>query len=1173
MEHRSPVAPHFYEALQVYRQSFLGLPADTPRFWARAVNAPRLPTTSARFTTLLVILVITLGFSLSILGGFILAHHNQQEAELRFERLAERLVTEVERRLNLPVYGMKGARGVYAATEVVTRAEFAAYVASRDLPREFPGVQGFGFVQRVPREDLDSFIAATRADGAPDFEVRSKGEAEDLYVIKYIYPVRQNLAARGYDIGSESIRRAAIQRAIQSGRPTLSGRVTLVQDDTHRAGFLYLLPIFRPGASLDTEEDRLGALVGLIYAPIIIDEIFDGLLASVEGLIDLEVFDGAERHPDALTLDPESRGAGTQKNAGGEAAGRRFQVVRAISIGQTVWTMAMSSTPKFEASLSRHHPYLLALFGCFTTLLVAGIVFALSTGRARALALAHQMTANLREAEAESRRLAVVASRTNNAVVIADREGRIEWANEAFTRITGFTPEESRGRKPGEFLQGPLTDPEIRSVMRAGIESGKGFHVEIINYHKSGAPYWLDIEVQPLHDASGALTGFMAIESDITDRKAAEQNLQASEQRLRALTTHAPGVLFQFIASATGVLTVPLLSQGLRALVGRDPEPFRRRPLRLLALVPRGERRTVLETLRTAVTTGRPWVHVFPLRTTGGAIHWVAVRSSVHPQPDGSKAWFGALADITEQQLARRAAEQANAAKSQFLAMMSHEIRTPMNGVIGMTSLLLDTPLDARQREFTEIIRSSGETLLALINDILDFSKIEAGRLELEQAPFDLADCVEGALDLFAQRAAAKGIDLLCEFGEGVPREIRGDPTRLRQVLVNLVGNALKFTDEGEVHVSVRVLNEAGGNRQLLISVRDTGIGIAPDAQARLFNAFTQVDTSTTRKYGGTGLGLAISRRLAELMGGRMWLESVPGQGSTFHFTVDAEWLPAGPRRVQPTRVVLRGLRVLIVDDNATNRRILAGLADRWEMSARQAADGPAALELLRSDALFDLAVLDMHMPGMDGVELARIIRTLPGRARLPLVLLSSIGHDLPAADRACFQQVLSKPAKPAALHEALCHAIGRAGPPSGSTENNSPALPPVDERNERILVAEDNPVNQKVALHLLSRLGYRADLAGNGLEVLDALARQPYDIILMDVQMPEMDGLEATRRLRAEPPPHGRPWIIALTANAMEGDREACAAAGMDDYVSKPMRSADLAAAIARAQSRLPAA
>ena len=1130
---------------------------------------PTPPRPDGRPPVLLIAAVLFFGIALSWTGAFQLRRYYHHEAELRFKRLADRVSDEVQRRVNLPVYGLRGTRGVYAASEKVVRREFAAFVASRDLPGEFPGVQAFGFVQRVPRGELDAFVAETRADDAPDFEVRTAGNAPELYVIKYVYPLKGNEAAQGYDIGSEPVRRAAVERAIDTGTPALTGRITLVQDTTQRAGFLYLVPVYHNGAPVSTPAERRDALLGLVYAPLIIDELFDGLMAATEELLDVEVFEGSSLSAQNLVLDADLVPVATDPS--GKWGGRLFNQVRTIEIGWRVWTLAMTSTPKFEALVERRFPLLVGTAGSVATLLVAGIILALGLSRSRALALAERMTANLRAAEAEARRLAVVASRTNNAVLIADGEGRVEWANEAFTRLTGYTFEEARGRKPGVFLQGPLTSAATRAEMRRGLESRQGFHVEVVNYRKDGAAYWVDLEVQPLHDEAGAFTGFMAIQSDITARKAAEQQLQASEQRLRELTSHAPGVLFQFVVAPDGKLTVPLLSEGFREIIGHDPGRFLRQPLRLAALVPRAERPAVLASLRDAVDSGRAWTCVFPVRTGTRAIHWVAIRSSAHLLADGSRTWFGALADITEQQLARRAAEDANLAKSQFLAMMSHEIRTPMNGVIGMTSLLLDTPLDARQREFTEIIRASGETLLALINDILDFSKIEAGRLELEQASFELADCIEGALDLFAQKASDKGIDLLCEIGEGVPREIRGDSTRLRQILVNLVGNALKFTERGEVHVAVRVLLEADGARNLVFSVRDTGIGIPPDAQHRLFSAFSQVDASTTRKYGGTGLGLAISRRLSELMGGRMWLQSEPGLGSTFFFSIQAEWVAAGPRRIHPTRTVLRGLRLLVVDDNSTNRRILADLADRWEVQARLAPDAPSALDILRGEDAFDFAVLDMHMPVMDGVELARAIRAIPARTRLPLVLLSSIGQDIAKEDRCLFAGVLSKPAKPAQLHDALCLAVGK---PLGDQPERSPKRPLLagenfhETRLERILVAEDNPVNQRVAQHLLSRLGYRTDVVGNGLEVLEALDRQPYDIVLMDVQMPEMDGFEATRRLRASPPPYGRPWIVAVTANAMEGDRDACLAAGMDDYVSKPMRVEALAAAFERAQS-----
>jgi PAS domain S-box-containing protein len=1346
--------------------------------------------------------VFLAGLALSLALGYGQRQTIWADANLRFERQLELVESDIDGRINQTVYGLRGAAGLYAANQVVERAAFRAYVASRDLPREFPGVRGFGFIERVLREDLARFEATERLDGAPDFKVLTEGQAPDLYVIKFIEPIANNRAAWGFDLGAEPVRRQAVEKAVRSGEPVLSSRIVLVQDGKQGPGFLYLVPVYHAGRALTTPAERQLALRGLVYSPIVVAEVLAGTRDISGGQIDFELFDGETVEPDTLifsSVGQTSLPADAANPAGCIAP--RFEAVRAQVIGGRPLTLRVCSSAKFDAQFDQNTPWLFGLAGLLLSLLLSLAVWLLATGRVRAEALAKSMTRDLD-------RLAKVVQHTSNAVVITNRDLIINWVNDGFSRTYGYTFEEACGRTPGELLGSGKSEARNMQMLADAARAGQGCRVEIINRKKDGQLCWIDLEVLPTYDASGQVNGFMEVGLDISLRKRAEEHLRSSNafldraeriagvggwavdlrQRVTQWTDQnyriyglAPGFepafdehLKYFDAQSQRIieqtvkdairsgkpwdLELPMTTADGRhiwtrsvgqveyeggqpaRLVGalqditakraieqqlRDANKLLQAVLdnlpcglsvydgemrliahnaeyrRLLSLPDslfetphlsfehivrhnalRGDygdgpvesivsdivaRRSVptehqlQRTLPSGITLdvrGSPmpgggfvttYVDVSAAKdaaealrlseerqhrafVASGVVLWdfdletgqiflsenwadllggsnastvstlpalmalvpredqLAIQDAFVPvikgikesysvehrvrKADGTHAWvlsvgrvtrrdaqgralrasgtnqdvsarkraeieqqhaasitsatldatedgilvvneqreivlfnqrfldmwrfpahllggdrkaltrfaitqvkdprafvakldelyqdaeaesfdllefkdgraferyskphklgtraFGrvwSFRDVTarraadaELKQAKEAADAANRAKTDFLANMSHEIRTPLNGVIGLTRFLLEEKLSPTQRQHAELIDGSAQSLLVLINDFLDFAKIEAGELAVEKVAFDLHGLLREVSSLYALRAAEKSLDFELDIDASVPAWVSSDPTRIRQIVNNLLGNALKFTALGQIGLAVSASPADAGALLLRIAVTDTGIGISKEAQQKLFTRFSQADSSTSRQYGGTGLGLAIVRQLSALLGGRVELQSVPQEGSTF------------------------------------------------------------------------------------------------------LVYL------------------------PVVVAEARARETVTTAVPTGAPR-------------ARILLVEDNPTNQIVALGVLRRLGYTGvTVAAHGREAVEMALSRPFDAILMDCHMPEMDGYQATQLLRAGG--CGVP-VIAMTANAMKGDREKCLAAGMNDYLTKPVEKQALAAAL----------
>ena len=1355
------------------------------------------------------------GLGLSAVGSYWLNGNINDQARAAFERSVDRVTNEIERRFSQPIFGLNGAKGVYAASKSVARSEFRDYVNSRDLASEFPGVRGLGFIQRVLPKDLDAFVAAERADGSPQFAIRQLENThhDDLFVVKFIEPATPNAAAIGLDIGSEPLRRAGAERAIDTGLPALTAAITLLQDNKKTPAVLLYVPIYARGTPPATPLERRASLVGLAYMPIVIEELLDKFPDVIAGQVDFELFDSPQGTPaGTMVFDADGHAA----NLGGDLdpmADRRFKLTRTVHLPGRDMSIRISSTPQVEAAIPDATPWLVFAGGALISAMLALLLRQQASGRRHAEALARDMTADLY-------RLAQVVKHTSNAVSITDRALHITWINEGFTRVSGYSREEALGKTPGELLGSDKADPAVLKLLADSAAAGTGCRVELIKRHKNGLEYWAETEIQPLVDDDGRVIGFMEIGSDVTERHAANAKLEAAlrdnDALLSTLNLHAivsvadragritevndafckisgftraellgqnhrivnsnahpasfwievwkvissgmpwrgevcnrakDGTLYwvdtfiapfmgdnnkisKYVSIRTDITASKKAEQALRwnqslmqMMSSSSPLAFlvvdnrtdailyfntrfceiwgiehladgmRRGDLNNKDIIPaclqvvadvnaftascaplqdevnritledeialtqgrtirrystqirdesdqyhgrfyifediterlqveaealqsmailRGaidtideafvlfdpEDRLVLcnekyrEMYRTSAHLMVPGVQFETLirqgaergqyeAAIGRVDEWVADRMVTHragntallqrvndgrtlriverKMPDGHTVGF--RVDITELVQATEAAQQASNAKSQFLANMSHEIRTPMNAILGMLALLRQTHLNDKQGDYAVKAEGAARALLSLLNEILDFSKIEAGKMTLDPQPFAMDQLLRDLSVILAVHVGQKNLDVLYDIDPLLPRQLVGDAMRLQQVLLNLCTNAIKFTAQGQVVLSMAVAQQDDTEVSITISVRDSGIGIDPENQARIFSGFTQAEASTTRRFGGTGLGVAISQRFVQLMGGNIQLESTLGQGSLFYFTIT---LPLD-RPVDASRTIAPALtaplRALAIDDNPTARLVIERMGQSLGWIVDVCDSGERALDLLQSqagrDIIYQALFVDWQMPGLDGWQTCQRIRDLNLKGPAPVVvMITAHGHEMFAqrsdAEQALIDSFLVKPVTASMLFDAVISARAtqeHAHPSHVHQEKVTQRLVGM-----RLLVAEDNLINQMVARELLENEGAIVQIANNGLEAVELIqsASQPFDVVLMDLQMPVMDGIEATHHIRLNLGLKDLP-IVAMTANAMDSDRADCLAAGMNEHVGKP--------------------
>ena len=1136
-------------------------------------------------------LILLAGLLLTLYTAYIIKSDAEQKAHLGFKLDCDEVILHIESRLKVHKQVLLGAAALFDASSSIERDEWRAYAKRIEIDQHFQGIQGLGFAQLIEKSELQKHVAKIRSEGFPEYKVHPAGDRDRYAAIVYIEPFKgRNIRAFGYDMYSEPVRRAAMDQARDQDTAALTGKVELVQESgaQKQAGTLMYMPVYRKNMKTDTVAERRDALYGWVYSPFRMGDMLAGVMNDAHRHTRLRVYDGSAATPAGLLYDSEP------DTSQDYLPPSLLQLEKHATFNGRVWTLKFELSEHAVAEISYSRAWTTLLLGTLCSLLLFFLIRTYHSTRSSALSIAEELTSELRRAVESERELntrlklqSTALNTSANSIIITDRSGLIEWVNPAFCKLTGYSAEEAIGQNSGKLVNSGRQDNEFYRSLWQAITSGQAWQSELVNKKKDGSLYQVSMTITPMKNDQGEITHFVSVQKDISERKRMEETLKKSETKLRTLyesTSNAVMLLDQ-----QGFFDCNLAALRMFGCKSRE-EFYTKSPADLSPEIqPCGVDSATLahDKIATAMERGSnrfEWVHK---RADNGRTFDAQVQLDAM-ELDGKTVLQATVHDITalkknEQALiayrdnlegivaeqteslrqAKDAAESANRTKSEFLANMSHEIRTPMNAILGLTRLTLDGELSPKQRDHLRKVYSSSKALLGILDDILDYSKIEAHKLDIEHLPFLLEEVIRSTGELFSAKLAEKELELFIEIDRDIPPCLLGDPMRLGQVLNNLLGNAIKFTERGQIHIKVERLNQQDKELSLRFSVRDTGIGMDKAQADRLFNAFTQADTSITRKYGGTGLGLTISKRLVELMGGNFTLSSAAGVGSTFAFTAKFEQGEMDAKSGQPHP--LHAMRALVVDDQETSLLILEHYLETWQFDVTgttSAADALALIELAeRDDRPFEMLLLDWRMPGMDGLELTRRLEALvaSGALRRAPTILMVTAYDkdilLSEAGSSRVEGVLVKPVTPSTLYDSLLRIqqpqlSGKDKPAEARLDLYEMAAPI---RGAQILLVEDHEINQEVAMEFLGQAGLNVTLADNGAVAVELMEKANFDAILMDMQMPVMDGITATKLIRKMPNGRTIP-IIALSAAAMIHDKQACEQAGMNAHLAKPI-------------------